>query len=260
MKIKRFIEDLLFEQKTKKSRIFDVFLIIAIVFSVLVVILESVQSLFLQYKLWFVGAEIIFTIIFSIEYLLRVWVSPLKRKYILSFYGIIDLLAIIPLYIAFIIPGTQVLFTLRILRFFRIFRTLKMLQFLDQEQYLIVGLKRSFPKISIFIFAISLISIIIGSIMYAVESSTSGFDNIPLAIYWTVVTLTTVGYGDIVPLTAIGKFIATILMVLGYGIIAVPTGLITVDLYHAHSEHHAKQKKKQRKKFKKLLTPKKLQD
>ncbi|MFT4313426.1 MAG: ion transporter [Candidatus Woesearchaeota archaeon] len=168
--------------------------------------------------------------------------SSQKKDYVFSFYGIIDFIAIAPAFLMLFFPQLQIALTLRLLRFFRIFRSLKLMIFLEQESYLWVGLKKSFPKIFIFIITVFIISIIIGSLMYVIEGHQPGFENIPLAIYWTIVTLTTVGYGDIVPITSIGKMLATFLILIGYGIIAVPTGLVTVDLYKAHHEHKQKNK------------------
>jgi len=229
--IKSKIHDIIFEADTKAGKIFDEILLIFIILSVAVVMLDSVQEISIKYNSYLQMAEWFFTIIFSMEYLLRIWTTQRAGKYIFSLYGIIDLLSILPTYISLFIIGSHYLMIIRILRLLRIFRVLKLMQFLGASRVLIQSLKNSRHKIIVFFFFIVLIATIMGSIMYIVESPEAGFTSIPRSIYWAIVTLTTVGYGDIAPLTIIGQFIASLIMLLGYAIIAVPTGIITSELY-----------------------------
>lgn len=240
MHLKERMHQILFTRDTRLSRTVDLCIIIIIFFATLFVMLDSVAQLRMAYAQFFFIAEVIITIFFTIEYIIRVWASKIRKDYVLSFYGIIDLLAILPLYIMYLVPGAQGFLVIRVLRFLRVFRTLKLVSFLEQETYLFVGIKRSLPKIMVFMFSLVLVAIIAGALMYIIEPNNLEFSNMFQGVYWGVVTLTTVGYGDVVPVTVLGKTIASILMILGYGIIAVPTGLVTVDLHHAHREHHHK--------------------
>lgn len=208
---------------------FDISLIWAIVVSVGVVILESVNIENETYRFFFAFAEWFFTILFTIEYILRLYVVRRKMAYALSFYGIIDLLSILPTFISVFIPGTQYLMDVRILRLMRIFRIFKLSRFITEAQTLKRSLIASSHKIIVFFSTIALILVVMGSIMYVVEGPANGFTNIPVSIYWAVVTLTTVGYGDISPQTGLGQFIASLVMIIGYSIIAVPTGIFAAE-------------------------------
>ncbi len=229
--LKEKLHEIIFEADTPMGKFFDVVLMIFIIASVLVVMLETVGDLNVNYHGLFVFLEWTFTIFFTIEYFLRIYVVRRPKKYIFSFFGIIDLLAIIPTYISLIGVGTQSLVVIRALRLLRVFRIFKLANFLNESQFLIDSLKRSRAKIFVFLFFILLMVCILGSVMYLVEGGVnSEFDSIPRSIYWAIVTLTTVGYGDIHPITAFGQFIAAFIMILGYSVIAVPTGIITSEV------------------------------
>lgn len=223
------LHEIIYEADTPMGKAFDVFLLIVIAISVLFVMLDSVDSLYNKYHSIFYVSEWIITVIFSIEYILRIIAINKPRKYIFSFYGIIDLLSTIPLYLSFIFVGSSAFMTLRALRLLRIFRILKIVRFIGEGNKLFISLKKSLPKILIFVYSVLIISFISGTIMYVVEGDESGFTSIPISIYWSIVTLTTVGFGDIHPITPLGQFIASMIMVLGYGVIAVPTGIVSAE-------------------------------
>jgi voltage-gated potassium channel len=225
--------DIIFESDTPLGQAFDIALLGAILLSVLAVILESVSAVRLQYGRLLYAAEWFFTILFSIEYLLRLASVRRPRKYALSFFGVIDLLAVIPTYLSLIFSGAQILLTIRILRFLRLFRVLKLTRYLGEAHLLKDALRASRFKISVFLLAVLTVVVIVGAMMYMVEGPESGFTSIPRGIYWAIVTMTTVGYGDIAPRSLAGQTIAAVLMVLGYGIIAVPTGIVSVELAQA---------------------------
>ncbi len=224
------IYKIIFGTDTKAGRQFDVFLLWIILFSVIIVMLESVPEIGNRFPAFFTRIEWALTIIFTIEYLIRIWVSQKPIKYLLSFWGIIDLLSILPTYLSFFILGYHYLLIVRIFRLLRIFRVLKLARFNTESQVLLEALKASLHKISIFLLAVLAIVTFMGTIMYVVEGGREGFTSIPQSIYWAVVTVTTVGYGDMVPHTVLGKFISSFVMVIGYAIIAVPTGIITVAM------------------------------
>lgn len=203
------------------------FLILA---SVLTVTLESVTELRRLYLPYFIALEWGFTIIFTIEYLLRIYSSPHPFKYMASFFGIVDLLAIIPTYLSLFILGAQYFLVIRVLRLLRIARIFKLTHFINQGQILTTALRASVTKIAVFLGAVLTIIVVVGSLMYIIEGAASGFTSIPKSIYWTIVTLTTVGYGDIAPVTPLGQVLASFIMIMGYGIIAVPTGIVSVEL------------------------------
>lgn len=221
---------IIFGTDTKLGRLFDIFLLWAILLSITVVIFESLKSLSDQYSVFFTYSEWFFTVLFTIEYFTRIWVSPKPFKYIFSTLGIVDLLSIIPTYISLILTGTHFLIVIRAIRLLRVFRIFKLNYFMGQGELILTALKTSFRKISVFLFAILNIVIIIGAVMYVVEGEASGFDSIPRSIYWAVVTITTVGYGDISPQTPLGQFISSIIMIVGYSIIAVPTGIVSAEI------------------------------
>lgn len=224
------LHQVIFESDTNAGKAFDVALLACILLSILVVILDSVNSLHQRHGLFFYKVEWFFTIVFTIEYVLRLVSIKRPIGYALSVLGLIDLLAIIPMYLSLLFVGTQSLLVFRILRLLRIFRIFKLTHFLSEMSFLSAALKSSAKKISIFMLFVLALVIILGSIMYLVENGQNGFKSIPDSIYWAIVTITTVGYGDISPVTPMGKFIASIIMLLGYGIIAVPTGIITSDM------------------------------
>lgn len=230
MKLKKKLDTVIFGTDTPAGKAFDVFLLFAIVFSVLVVILESVEHLYDEYGVFFRIIEWVITILFSLEYALRVWISKQKKDYVLSFYGIIDLVSFLPTYLSLVFVGSQYLLVIRALRLLRVFRILKLGRFVGEGDQLKKAILASRYKITVFMSTVVMIVIIMGTIMYLVEGKESGFDNIPKSAYWAIVTLTTVGYGDIYPQTLLGQMIASFVMVLGYAIIAVPTGIVTVEL------------------------------
>ena len=219
-----------FETDTKAGKRFDVFLLWIILFSVLTVMIESVPEVAKNYSEIFFTIEWIMTIIFTIEYLVRIWISPTPVKYILSFWGIVDLLSFLPTYLRIFIFGYHYLIVIRIFRLLRVFRILKLARFNAESKLLVNALKASLHKLSVFLVAVVAIVVFMGTIMYVVEGGQQGFTSIPQSIYWAVVTVTTVGYGDMVPHTVLGKFISSIAMIIGYAIIAVPTGIITVEM------------------------------
>lgn len=229
--LKQRIHDIIFEADTPAGKAFDVVLLLAICLSVFVVVLESIEGLHQQYAWAFTAAEWIFTVLFTAEYLLRIYSVNKPIKYITSFYGIIDLLATLPTYLSIFFPGSQYLLTIRVLRLLRIFRVFKITRYLQESNMLVKALINSRIKISIFMFAVLMIVLISGSAMYFIEGgANSGFSNIPQGMYWAIVTVTTVGYGDIAPATVVGRMFAAMLMVLGYAIIAVPTGIVSAEM------------------------------
>ena len=230
-KIKDQIRIIIFGTDTYAGRLFDLFLMIIIILSVLCVMLDSIFEYHKNFGLYFKYAEWIFTGFFTIEYLLRVFCIRLPSSYIFSFFGIIDFLALIPTYISLLLPGAQVFSIIRVLRVLRVFRVLKLVQFMGEAELLRKAMYASKRKIFVYLFFLVNIVIILGSIMYLIEGESSGFDSIPRSIYWAIVTLTTVGYGDISPQTNFGQFIAAIIMIMGYSIIAVPTGIVTSAMH-----------------------------
>jgi voltage-gated potassium channel len=222
---------------TPAGRLFDIILLFIILLSVVLVMLESVATLDIVYHNFFIISEWIITVFFTIEYILRIISSRKPLRYIFSFYGIIDFISILPMYLSFFIPGTKTLTVFRALRLLRLFRILNLVQFSGQASQLKLAINASKTKIIVFIYFVFIISILLGAIMYVVESPESGFTSIPTSIYWCIVTLTTVGYGDIAPITPLGKIIASFIMILGYGIIAVPTGIVTAELASGRKKH-----------------------
>lgn len=221
---------IIYEADTRLGKLFDVVLLVLIVFSIILVMLESVSSYNIKYNDQFYIAEWVITIFFSIEYILRIITINKPKNYIFSFYGIVDLLSTIPSYIIFFVGGSNMFLAVRALRLLRVFRILKVTRYIGESQKLINALKNSRAKISIFLFAVLIICIITGTLMYLVEGPENGFTNIPISIYWCIVTLTTVGFGDIHPLTPLGRFIASFIMIVGYGVIAVPTGIVGAEI------------------------------
>jgi voltage-gated potassium channel len=244
------LHEIIFEADTKEGKLFDLILMVAILLSLLTVILESIYEVRVRYESVLHGVEWFITILFSIEYIGRLIASLKPKKYIFSFYGMVDLLAILPTYISLFIAGGQFLVVVRSLRLLRIFRVLKLTRYITELNVVLLALKASSRKISVFLFIILTMTTILGTVMYMIEGGQNGFSSIPRSIYWAIVTLTTVGYGDISPVTALGQIVASLIMILGYGIIAVPTGLVTMELTkmnvpsntkvcdHCHEGHH----------------------
>jgi len=227
---KQKLREIIFGYRTKAGKRFDVILLLAIIISVVAVMLDSDKEIHKQYGGLLLIAEWFFTLLFTIEYVLRIYCSSDKRKYTLSFMGIIDLLSIIPTYLIIFYAPIVALIDIRVLRLIRIFRIFKLSPYLRSGHTMQIALRSSRPKIIVFILSVSLVVIILGTLMYIVEGQQNGFDNIPKSIYWAVVTLTTVGYGDVVPLTTLGKTVAVFIMLLGYAIIAVPTGIVSSEM------------------------------
>ncbi len=226
----RKLHEIIFEADTPMGKWFDLILIICIILSVIAVMIDSVHSLKDKYGDLLYITEWFFTILFTIEYFLRLISVTKPKLYAISFYGIVDLLAILPTYISLIYAGGHFLVVIRLLRILRVFRVLKLMQYVSESKLLAQALKASRRKITIFIFVVLTLVTILGSLMYLIEGEENGFTSIPKSIYWAIVTLTTVGYGDITPQTMIGQFISIVIMLLGYGIIAVPTGIVTVEM------------------------------
>lgn len=223
------LHEIIYEADTHAGKLFDVVLLIVILASILLVMLESVKSIDSEYHDILNISEWVITILFSIEYIARVITVKKPFKYIFSFYGIIDFLSTVPKYISLIVGGVHALAALRALRLLRMFRILKLGRYLGASNNLVSALKASRAKISVFLFAVLIVAIILGTIMYLIEGEENGFSNIPKSVYWCIVTLTTVGFGDIAPQTPLGQFIASLVMILGYGIIAVPTGIVSAE-------------------------------
>lgn len=228
---KERFHEIIFEADTPLGKVFDISLLVIILASILVVMLESVDSFSARFAHIFFVLEWIFTIFFTLEYFLRIYSVYRPWKYITSFFGIIDLLAIIPTYLSLFIVGTHYLLVIRSLRLLRVFRIFKLAKFLREGNTIIRALKASQTKITVFMFFILLMVVIFGSVMYVVEGSQNeSFDSIPRSVYWAIVTLTTVGYGDISPSTNLGQFLAAVVMIMGYAVIAVPTGIVSAEI------------------------------
>jgi voltage-gated potassium channel len=224
------LHEIIYESNTRAGKAFDVALLIAIFTSIIVVMLDSVESIHQQHGQLLKYVEWGYTILFTVEYILRLISIRQPTGYVFSPLGIIDLIALIPSYLSIFFIGAQSLLVFRALRLLRVFRIFKLSRFLTEINFLTVALKGSLRKISIFLLTVLSLTVILGSIMYLVEKRENGFSNIPESIYWAIVTITTVGYGDISPVTPMGKFVASIVMLIGYAIIAVPTGILTHDL------------------------------
>lgn len=233
MSLRKKIYTIIFGTDTPAGKTFDVILLTLIILSVTTVILESVSTIRNTYHDLFFSAEWIFTIFFTIEYILRVSTSPKPWKYITSFYGIIDLLAILPTYLALLFDTSTFLLTIRALRLLRMFRVFKVGRYVKESAVLVKALQQSYRKIIIFFGAVLTLVLILGSLLYLIEGEENGYTSIPQSIYWAIVTITTVGYGDIAPATVLGKILASFAMLTGYSIIAVPTGIISVEISKA---------------------------
>tara|TARA_B100000902_G_scaffold397426_1_gene461200 strand:+ start:9120 stop:9920 length:801 start_codon:yes stop_codon:yes gene_type:complete len=229
-KLKNKLFHVIFEAETPSGKLFDIILLISIVISVFCVMLETVHDIEIKYGKLLQILEWIFTILFTIEYFLRIWIVKKPSSYVFSFWGIVDLLAILPTYLMFIFD-LHYLMIIRVIRLIRLYKIFHLSLYIRGGQTMLIALRSSMPKIVVFLSTVILLVIVIGTIMYIVEgplgSDTDGFEDIPNSIYWAIVTLTTVGYGSAVPVTALGKFFASVIMILGYGIIAVPTGIVS---------------------------------
>ncbi len=230
---------IIFLADTRAGRTFDIVLLWLISISVGVVMLESVPELQEKYGSLFYGLEWGFTILFTIEYIVRVVVVRQKKRYIFSFFGIVDILSIIPTYLTIFLAGSQYLLVIRILRLLRVFRVLKMARHIGEANLIMNAFRASLAKLTVFLFFVIALTVVLGTAMYIVEgliAKNPGFNSVPQSVYWGIVTISTVGYGDITPVTVVGKFIATIIMLIGYGIIAVPTGIVAAELNLSLSE------------------------
>lgn len=228
--LKQRIHDVIFGYESSAGKWFDIVLILMIITSVTAVLLDSIASIHASYGELLYQLELWFTVVFTIEYFLRLYSTPEKRRYVFSFYGIVDLLSILPTYIAFFYPAAAYLIVIRIMRVLRVFRILKLLRYMGEANMLYAALLQARRKILVFLFSVITLIIIFGALMFIIEGGENGFDNIPESIYWAIVTITTVGYGDIAPQTPLGQFVAAIAMICGYAIIAVPTGIIGAEL------------------------------
>ncbi|MGG5617441.1 ion transporter [Myroides odoratimimus] len=220
---------IIYGSNTFAGKLFDIALLAVILMSVLLVMLESIESYDMKHHTGLVVCEWIITVFFTIEYILRILCNKKPLKYIFSFYGIVDLISILPMYLSFFIPGSRALTVVRALRLLRLFGILNLVPYIGQQSHLKLALKSSRTKIIVFVYFVLVMSILLGALMYVIENKESGFTSIPRSIYWCIVTLTTVGYGDIAPQTPLGQMIASFIMIMGYGIIAVPTGIVTAE-------------------------------
>jgi voltage-gated potassium channel len=234
--LRQRLHSLIYEHDTPAERAFDVVFIGAILLSVLVVMLDSVASISARWGRELQVAEWAFTALFTVEYVLRVWAANEPARYARSFVGIVDLLALLPTYLSVLFPAGRFLIAFRILRVLRVFRILKLATYVAEASVLTSALRASRQKIIVFVCTVLTVVVVVGSAMYLIEGPESGFTSIPTGIYWAIVTLTTVGYGDVAPATTLGRIVASALMVLGYGIIAVPTGIVTLELQRATRE------------------------
>jgi len=228
----------IFGTDTKAGKLFDLILLWAIILSVVVVILESMDVVDLAIGRFLMIMEWIFTIMFTVEYLLRIYATRHPRTYIFSFWGAIDLFAFLPTYIGILFTSVHFLVAIRILRLIRIFRILKLTRYFRESQELARALWASAHRIAVFFLVLFLIVLIMGSLMYVIEGGLNGFESIPQSIYWAIITVTTVGYGDVVPVTALGKIVSSLIMIIGYSIIAVPTGIITAEIARTKTREH----------------------
>ena len=229
-RLRKKLHEIIFEADTRAGKFFDLLLIVSIMASVIMVMLDSVSSIQQDHGALLYLGEWVFTLLFTIEYILRLYCVGRPLSYATSFFGIVDLLAVLPTYLSIFFPGTQYLLVIRVLRVLRIFRVLKLAKYVGETRLLIQALRASRRKITVFLFAVLTLVIIFGALMYLIEDPDSGFTSIPRSIYWAIVTLTTVGYGDISPKTNLGQAVSAIIMIIGYGIIAVPTGIVTAEL------------------------------
>jgi voltage-gated potassium channel len=233
----------IFESDTPAGRLFDKVIVAAILLSVAIVIADSVPDWHARYRTWFEAAEWFFTALFTIEYLARLVAVRHQMRYVRSFFGIVDLLAVLPTYLALFFPGLHALIDVRILRLLRIFRIFKLTAYVTEYQVLIEALSASRRKILVFLSAVLMIVLVIGTLMYVIEGPANGFTDIPTSIYWAISTVTTVGFGDITPKTDLGRFVASVMMLIGWGTLAVPTGIVTAEMtVRRHGLHTAQRR------------------
>jgi voltage-gated potassium channel len=228
---------IIFEADTRAGRLFDQWLIAVILASVLIVVLDSVQTISAQYNAVFSVLEWVFTVAFTLEYVARLLCVRHPARYALSFYGLIDLAALLPTYVALLVPEVHALIDVRVLRLLRVFRVFKLTAYMTEFQSLGAALRASRRKILVFLSAVLMIVLVMGTLMYVVEGPANGFTNIPTAVYWAITTMTTVGFGDITPKTDLGRLIASVMMLLGWGTLAVPTGIVTAEMTSARHTH-----------------------
>ena len=231
---RRRMHEVIFESETAEGRLFDKVIVLAILVSVAVVVLDSVPALNARYRRVFDAAEWFFTVLFTIEYLARLVSVQRQMRYATSFFGIVDLLSVLPTYLAFFFPGMHALIDVRILRLLRIFRIFKLTDYVVEYQVLGAALAASRRKIMVFLAAVLMVVLILGTLLYVVEGPQHGFTDIPTSIYWAITTITTVGFGDITPKTDLGRFIASVIMLIGWGTLAVPTGIVTAEMTVRH--------------------------
>lgn len=241
---KEKLHEIIYGTHTPAGKLFDIVLLVVILYSVIIVMLESLPRIDEKYHSFLDISEWIVTILFTIEYILRIICIKTPKKYIFSFFGVIDFLSTIPKYLSFFIGGSQYVSAFRALRLLRVFRILKLVRFIGESNNLLRALKASRAKIFVFVFFLLIISVLLGTVMYLVEGPEHGFNSIPHSVYWTIVTLTTVGYGDISPETGLGQVIASIIMILGYGVIAVPTGIVSAEYVTEAKRKKGKKKEK----------------
>lgn len=237
--LKAKIFDVIFEADTPNGKVFDVTLLILIVLSVVIIMLESVTEFNNKYGTILYFLDWLITILFTIEYILRIWVLGNPWRYIRSFYGVVDLMSILPMYVSLVIVGSNVLTTIRALRLLRVFRVLRITNYLVEAQSLSGAIRASRSKILVFLGTVMILVVIVGSIMYFLEGilyQNENFDSIPRSVYWAIVTVTTVGYGDITPISSLGQFFSAMLMIVGYGILAVPTGIVSAEMVNTKAE------------------------
>ena len=235
---KEKLHEIIYEADTPAGKLFDIILLLLIITSIILVMLESVEEFAAKYIDFLNAAEWVITILFTIEYIACITVVNQPKKYIFSFYGVVDLLSTIPKYLSFFILGSHSLIAFRALRLMRVFRILKLARYVGESNNLIKALRASRAKIAVFVFFVLIVCVILGAVMYIVESGQdSGFTSIPRSVYWAIVTLTTVGYGDIAPATALGQLISSIIMIIGYGVIAIPTGIVSVEYSKNYKEN-----------------------
>ena len=228
---------IIFKSDTQSGKIFDIVLLWLIVLSVLTVLVESIPSISSRYQNELYIAELGFTLLFTIEYILRIWVADHRWRYVKSYWGIIDFLGILPTIMGIFIPTYHFFIVFRLLRMLRVFRILRLFRFIQESDELFRALKASMYKIIVFFGSVLTVVILLGTLMYVVEGPANGFTSIPQSIYWTIVTITTVGYGDITPQTDLGKWIASIIMLVGFAIIAIPTGIVTVEMSRSNRQN-----------------------
>jgi voltage-gated potassium channel len=240
--LRQQLHNIIFDYDTIPAKAFDLVLIAAIIMSVTVVMLDTVRSIHDTWGSLLYGLEWFFTILFTIEYFIRLYATESRGRYAVSFYGVIDLLAILPTYFSIFVPGTQYLLVIRFFRVLRIFRLLKLVKFVKEAEFVKASIMASGRKIVFFLFFVLVTVSIIGALIYLIEGEQNGFTSIPKGVYWAIVTITTVGYGDLYPQTVLGRTLAALLMIIGYSIIAVPTGIVSAEMAAMHEKMESERK------------------